>query len=319
MISVEPLPKVELHCHLDGLIDPPMLREVQQRGGAWSIDPERLAAAYPVRSYDDFLNWGRAVASLEGDLERFRPFFALHLERLKAQNVVYTEIMIGSSEVPRDRAELVGKFREFRNWVVQQEEGLIQVEFLVVFGRNKSPMVVEELADRILMLHEAGLVVGVALAGPERGHPVAPFRKTFARFREAGIGIEIHAGEWCGPESVWDALSNGFPDRIGHGVALFQDPELLRQIQEQGMHVEMCPTSNLNTGSVRCIEEHPVGRANELGLSFSVNTDDPGAFECSMDSEYRLLAERFGFREGDLQRIAENALNARFQPVLRYR
>jgi adenosine deaminase len=314
----ETVPKIELHCHLDGIVDPPMLRELEAQGALLPILPETLQAAYPVQSYDDFVKWGRAAQSLEGDLGRFKPLLAVHLGRLKSQNVVYTEIMIGSSEIPRDRQELVDRVRDFRDWVDQQEDGAIQVEFVVVFGRNRSPEAVEELADRILMLYEANLIAGVALAGPERGHPVRPFRRTFARFREAGLGIEIHAGEWCGPESVWDALEFGFPSRIGHGVAVFGDPELVARCRDQRIHLEMCPTSNVKTGSVGCIEEHPVRLARDLDLSFSVNTDDPGAFECSMASEYGLLARVFGFQERDFTKITENALNARFEPELRW-
>ncbi len=315
---LERIPKVELHCHLDGLVDPPMLRELQAQGVRLPILPETLQAAYPVQSFDDFIQWGRAADPLEGDLDRFKPLLALHLGRLKSQNVVYTEIMIASSEIPRDKQELVGRVRDFRNWVDQQEAGAIQVEFLAAFGRNRTPEAVEERADRILMLYEANLIVGVALAGPERGHPVKPFRRTFARFREAGMGIEIHAGEWCGPESVWDALEYGFPNRIGHGVAVFDDPKLVRYCQDRRMHIEMCPTSNVKTGSVRCIEEHPIRLARDLDLSFSINTDDPGAFECSMASECELLARTFGFQEADFRKIAVSSLNARFQKELRW-
>jgi adenosine deaminase len=139
-----------------------------------------------------------------------------------------------------------------------------------------------------------------------------------ARLREAGVGIEIHAGEWAGPESVWDALENGFPNRIGHGVALFQDPRLVERFQRDRIHVEMCLTSNVKTGSVERIENHPVRQARELSLSFSVSTDDPGPFACSMESEYELLAGQFGFQEHDFEVMTENALNARFQPQLRY-
>jgi adenosine deaminase len=157
----------------------------------------------------------------------------------------------------------------------------------------------------------------VALAGPEPGNPVRPLRRTFDRFAEAGLGIEIHAGEWCGPESVWDALENGHPQRIGHGVSLFRDPKLVEVFQERRIHVEMCPTSNLKTGSVSRIEEHPIGQARDLGLDFSVNTDDPGPFECSLESEYALLAEALGFNEGDWRAIYAQSLAARFQPDLR--
>jgi adenosine deaminase len=130
------------------------------------------------------------------------------------------------------------------------------------------------------------------------------------------VGIEIHAGEWCGPDSVWDALEHGYPDRIGHGIGIFQDPRLLDLVQERGVHIEMCPTSNLRTGSVACIEEHPIGRAREMKLDFSVNTDDPGPFGCSMESEYVLLTSAFGFTEEDFEAVYRNALGARFQPEL---
>src|SRR5574341_1349384 len=116
----------------------------------------------------------------------------------------------------------------------------------------------------------------------------------------------------AGPESVWDALENGFPNRIGHGVAIFRDPRLVERFQRDRLHIEMCPTSNVKTGSVARIEDHPVRRALELGLSFSVSTDDPGPFECSLESEYELLAARFGFQERDFEVMRENALNARF-------
>jgi adenosine deaminase len=209
------------------------------------------------------------------------------------------------------------KVRALREWVDQQEGGKIQVEFLVALSRRRSPEEHGGLTERILALYEAGLVVGVALAGPERGNPVKPFEKIFAQFREAGLGIEIHAGEWCGPESVWDALEHGYPNRIGHGVTLFQDDRLIDIFRERDLHIEMCPTSNLKTGSISRIEEHPVARARELGLNFSINTDDPGPFECNMLSEYELLSNVFGFTESDFQKIYDNSLGARFQSELR--
>jgi adenosine deaminase len=117
---------------------------------------------------------------------------------------------------------------------------------------------------------------------------------------------------------VWDALEHGFPDRIGHGTSLFRDPVLVRRFQEQGIHLEICPTSSLRTGSVERLEDHPVRLARELGLNFSISTDDPGLFECSMESEHQLLATTFRFQEADFRRLGENALGARFQPRLRH-
>ena len=315
------IPKVELHCHLCGIVDPAMLREMEKQEHQPPVSPKALEAALPVQSFDDFANWWAVADPPELNLEGFKPILALHIERLKSQNVIYSEVMISSGAISffrHNQRGVVRRVQDFRNFVDGLENRDIQVEFLVAFGRNKTPEQVEEIADRILMLHEADLIVGVAMAGLEPGHPVKPFQKTFARFREAGLGIEIHVGEWCGPESVWIALAHGFPNRIGHGVAIFDDPQLVKQFQEEGIHIEMCPTSNIKTGSVDHIEAHPVKQARELNLNFSINTDDPGPFECSMESEYQLLAEVFGFEETDFEQIRDNALKACFQPELRY-
>jgi len=250
-------------------------------------------------------------------LDYFYPILANHIDRLKAQRVRYVELMTAAGNVARDPIQAVEQFSALRAWVDQQERGEIQVEFLICIGRNKLPEDFEERAWRILPLYERGLIAGVSLAGPEIGYPVKPLHKTFAKFHEAGMKIEIHAGEWCGPESVWDALEYGFPDRIGHGVSLFCDPKLVEIFQERQIHIEMCPTSNLKTKSVDQIEDHPIGKAKALGLNFSINTDDPGPFECSLESEYKLLSRVFGFEESDFLKIYRNSLKARFQPHLR--
>jgi hypothetical protein len=156
--AVDPatIPKVELHCHLDGILDPAMLRALRRRGRPLPLRPEALDALYLVRDYDGFVRYFARTELLEGDIDRFRPVIALHLERLKAQRVVYTEIVVGSSAIPRDRSELVGKRRDFRAFVDRCEDGRVQVEFLVVFSRRAAPERVEDLVDRVLPVHEAG-------------------------------------------------------------------------------------------------------------------------------------------------------------------
>jgi len=311
------LPKAELHCHLDGVIDPPMLREMQRRGDPLPLTPEVLEAAYPVRTFDEFIHWFQVAEAIEGKLDNFKPVLALQIERLKAQNVVYAEFLIGTSELRYgDTGELLEKFGAFREYVTELEAGQIQVEFLVAFWRGRPAEVLEPVAERVIRLREAGLLFGVGLAGwPEVS--IKPLSKMLARLHVAGVGIEIHAGEWAGPESVWDALEFGFPNRIGHGVRLFQDPKLVEIFQERQIHIEFCPTSNLKTGSIARIEDHPAARAKALRLNFSINTDDPGPFENSLESEFALLAEKFGFDEADFRRVFENSLAARFAPELR--
>lgn len=312
------LPKVELHCHIDGIVDPLLLRELQRQGVDLPLTPETLEVAYPVRDFDSFLNWFRVGDALSGRLDVYKQILAIHVERLKAQGVFYAEMMIASGELPLDSAAALDALGAFRRWTDDLEAGDIQIEFLVAWGRNRPPERAEQIATRNIALHEAGLICGVALAGPEAGFPVQPLARTFARYHEAGVKIEIHAGEWCGPESVWDALEHGSPNRIGHSTHVFEDPRLVVVLAERDIPIEMCPTSNLLTGSIAHIEEHPIRRALDRGLNIGVNTDDPGAFGCSMTSEYALLADKFGFTVEELNRLSHNALRSRFQPMLRH-
>ncbi len=297
-----------------------MLRDLQAHGVTLAISTAALERAYPVKDTESFWHWSGVQESLVGTLDAYRPILAAHVERLRAQNVVYTEIMFGSSEIWRcERSEVLERFRGFRNYVDGLERRDVQVELVAGWNRRPRPDgEVDEIALRIIMLHEAGLVAGVFLAGPEEGNPVERYAGTFGRLRDAGLPVEIHAGEWCGPESVWDALEHGRPQRIGHGVAVFDDPRLLDRVRSERIHVEMCPTSNVRTGAVRRIEDHPIGRAHALGLTFSINTDDPGAFECTLTDELKVVARAFGFTAADLHRVAQDSLAARFQPKLRH-
>jgi adenosine deaminase len=315
-MNIAALPKVELHCHLDGIISPAMVRDIQRTDPAFPIQADEFERAYPITGLESFFNWWPYTRSMNR-LDDFRPVIQRYIEELKAQNVRYFEVMIASGELPADPAEAVVTMQGFREWVNQCEAGKIQVEFLLAFRRNRTLEQVEAIAVTILALFEAGLIAGVVLAGPEIGYPVAPFERVFARLHEAGLNIEIHAGEWVGSESVWDALRHGYPNRIGHGVSLFDDPRLVEIFQEQQIHIEICPSSNLQTGSVARIEDHPIRKAVEAGLNFGINTDDPGIFGCSMNSEYALITEVLGFSQDDWMTVYRNSLNARFQKGLR--
>ncbi len=315
--TVAAIPKVELHCHLDGIIDPVMTGNLLANGANLPFTEQDLASRYPVTDMASFLKWYEVGDRITRSLDAFHAVIAAHLERLKTQGVVYTEIMIAGSEIPTDPKERIEKLTAFRRHVDRLEDGKIQVEFIMAVGKRGTPEHVRSLRDRALSLREAGLICGVCLAGPEQGYPVLPYRDALAELREAGLGITIHAGEWAGPESAWEALENGNPHRLGHATHAFDDPRLVSHLVERGTHLEMCLTSNVCTGSIAKIADHPVRRAWEAGASFSVATDDPGIFLATLDGEYRLLAETFGFTNDELEAITRAGLAARFQPVLR--
>ena len=317
--NVSNLPKVELHCHIDGILDPEMLRDMERDNVPYPVTSKELQSIYPNYGIEGFIRWFDLVdSSFHKSFDSFKPILERHIERLKAQNVVYAEIFVGGSEIPKDDDDFLKNIEDITGILRTMEDRKIQIELVYQFGRNRAPEQIEALSDWIVKAYKEDFIVGVAMAGLEKGFPVRPFANVFRKFKDAGLGIEIHAGEWVGPESVWDALEHGFPDRIGHGVTAFQDETLLQKLREEDLHIEVCPTSNLKTGSVDSIDVHPVRIARDLGMNYSINTDDPGIFECSMNSEYQLLADVFGFSEDDFQRIYQNSLNARFQEKLRY-
>jgi adenosine deaminase len=308
-------PKVELHCHLVGVIDPGMLRALERKRAAVLADPNVLASAYPVVGMDSFVRWLEVLKPYQGmAAEHLRPILAAHVENLAAQGVAYSEIMISPTIFPGEFRAMLRAFHRWREWSGGLERGRVQVEYVMVVPRSLHTELLERDTETFLALRREGLIAGVALVGPEDGAGIARFARSFSRWRDAGLGIEIHAGEHSGPESVWDALRNGNPSRLGHAISAFEDPALVEEIRRRNIHIEFCLTSNLRTGAVARIEEHPVVRARELGLNFSLNTDDPGAFECSMESEFDLAKGALGFEPHDFRTMFRNALASRFEP-----
>ncbi len=313
--SLDIVKKAELHCHFDGIADPAMCRKIREGGHDVSIDIERLESVYPVETKDDWINkYIPAVDQLIAQNPGL-PLLILdeHIQRLKDQHVVYAELMLsglGLFATP-DVEEMLDIVRRVRERADKSSGDAVQVEFTCAICRGPREDIAYK-ADRIMSLYEAGLICGFAIACEEDACTIASVSDVFDKLRETGMGIEIHAGEWLGPETVRDALEHGHPNRIGHGVKAFSDPGLVDRLCEEDIHVEFCPTSNLKTGSISKIEDHPVDLARQLGMNFSINTDDPGAFSCSMTSEYDLLRENFRFTEEDFDRILANSLRSAF-------
>jgi adenosine deaminase len=315
----EAVPKVELHCHLIGTLNAGVLRELKRAGQRVLVDPD---AASPV-GFDEgpvgFANWLERVEPYKA--AGWRDYLAIldwHMQRLVAQGVVYAEMMISPLMFPGEMAALRDEFAEFQEWVRVREHGQLQMEFLFLVPRSLPEEFIENEICRCIALAEMDGICGISIAGLENEYPVSRFGKLFEVLKAQGLGIEIHAGELGGPEEVTEALDQGLADRIGHGIAAFQAQDLVQRLRDEDVHVEFCPTSNLKMGAVSEISMHPIGRARELGMNFSINTDDPGAFGCDMTSEFQLVESIFGFDKRDFEAVARNSLEARFQKRLRY-
>ena len=147
-------------------------------------------------------------------------------------------------------------------------------------------------------------VVAFGLGGDESRGPAEWFGEVFAFCRENGLKLVPHAGENTSAEAVWAALRIG-ADRIGHGIRAIEEPALVAHLAERKIPLEISITSNVITGSVDGFEAHPVRRLYDAGVPIILNTDDPAMFDTTLNDEYFLAAQRFGFTEAELRGLTE--------------
>src|SRR4051794_26226503 len=139
-------------------------------------------------------------------------------------------------------------------------------------------------------------------------------REVFSFARREGLHLVAHAGEGTSAQSIWDALELG-AERIGHGISAIDDEPLMRQLRERGTPLEICITSNLVTGVVKQVEDHPVRRLFDGGVPITLNTDDPAMFGCTLVGEYELAKTKFGFTREELRVIAANGFRYAFEDI----
>jgi adenosine deaminase/aminodeoxyfutalosine deaminase len=296
------LPKAELHLHLEGSVEPETLHELDP---ATPVDEFR--ALYRYADFDSFLRAFGAVGKRLRTPKDYGLITRRLLASLARQNVRYAEIMIAAGVVLWKEQDFAPIF----DAVCEAAAGSpVQVRWILdavrQFGVEQAMQVVELAAER---LHQG--VIAFGIGGSEERGPAKWFPDVFAFARRAGLRLTAHAGESMGPQSIWDALELG-AERIGHGIAAGQDPALMRHLRERDIPLEICISSNLVTGVVSRLEDHPVRRLYDAGVPIVLNSDDPAMFRCTLTGEYRLAAERFGFTESELAGLAQNGFRYAF-------
>jgi aminodeoxyfutalosine deaminase len=296
------IPKAELHLHLEGSVEPETLHELDP-----ATPVEEFRSLYSYTDFDAFLRAFGAIGKRLRTPADYALITRRLLERLAAQNVRYAEITIAAGVAiwkGQDFAPIFDAIRE------AAQGSAVEVRWILdavrQFGVDHTMRVAELAAERV----DQG-VVALGIGGSEERGPAVWFTDVFAFAKRSGLRLTAHAGESMGPESVWAALKLG-AERIGHGIASVHDADLMRHLRERDIPLEICISSNLVTGVVKRIEDHPVRRLYDAGVPIVLNTDDPAMFHCTLVGEYRLAANQFGFSEAELRGIAGNAFRYAF-------
>jgi adenosine deaminase/aminodeoxyfutalosine deaminase len=292
------MPKAELHLHLEGSVEVETLRE---------LDPATPSTLYSYADFDGFLKAFGVVSKLLRTPADYALITRRLLERLAAQNVKYAEIILAAGVVlwkGHDFAPIFDAVREASSGSPVEVRWILDA--VRQFGVEQAMQVAEWAAERV----DNG-VVAIGIGGSEERGPAEWFTEVYAFAKRSGLRLTAHAGEGTSPASVWAALELG-AERIGHGISSIDDPVLLGHLCDRDIPLEVCITSNLVTGVVKRLEDHPVRRLYDAGVPIVLNTDDPAMFGCTLLGEYRLAADHFGFSEAELRGIAANAFRYRF-------
>lgn len=307
------VPKIELHLHLEGAIPHATLWElVQKYGGDPDVPDVRvLRRKFRYRDFPHFLDTWIWKNQFLREYDDFA-FIAEAVARdLAGQSIRYVEAFYSPPDFARRGLEVQPLTAAIRSGLDRVPE--IRVSLVADLVRDFGPeRAADTLAD-VAEVRDLG-VIGVGIGGSEHEHPPEPFEAVFEAARDLGFHTSAHAGEVAGATSVWGAVRILRVERIGHGTRAQEDEALIRYLAEHQIPIEMCPISNVRTGVVASIDEHPIRRYYDRGLAVTVNTDDPKMFGNSLAEEYELLMERLGFSRADIRTLILNAADAAWLP-----
>lgn len=309
----------ELHLHLDGSLRPETVWELAKEQGIRLPAESAEEVKYKMEVPED-------CRTLEEYLERF-DLPLLVLQRADAIERVTYELVEDLAKEGVDYAEIRFAPQLSVNGGLTQDEVVeaairgaergmktypeIRVGLILCCMRGADNEALNMQTVETAKKYLGPVVCAVDIAGAEGLFPTENFAPVFAKVREYGIPMTIHAGEAAGPDSMKTALSFG-TKRIGHGVAAINDPELIRRLIDENVTLEVCVTSNYHTKVVPAIEMHPIHKLLDEGVHVTVNSDNRTCSRTTLQKEKEVLTEQLGFSDEEIEKMQEYAWEARF-------
>jgi aminodeoxyfutalosine deaminase len=281
-------PKIELHVHLEGTVRPDTLREIARRND-YAL-PDDLESLYRFRDFTHFIEvWVLTTNALQTE-EDWRQMIVEYAAEAASHGCVYLEGIFSPAERVRRGCAWDEIFEGVCNGAQDaRERHDVEVRLTPDIPRGFTQEEARATVEWAARFRDRG-VVGVGLGGLEAEFPPEPYEEVFARARSLGLGSVPHAGEAAGAASVKGALETLAADRIRHGVRAVEDMGLVSELADRGTILDVCPLSNLRTGVVRSLEEHPLPQLLTAGVRCSISTDDPAMFDTDLTRDYEAAA-----------------------------
>jgi adenosine deaminase/aminodeoxyfutalosine deaminase len=313
------LPKAELHLHLEGTVLPETLVELSARHDVRPLTPSEAEELYHFTDFTGFLDAFKGVTRLLIGPEDYELAAWRMIEHLAAQGIVHAEVFISVGVIYLWRNHDPAAFEPiFAGLERARERGQRELGLSLywIFDAVRHFTVAE--AERVF-LKAADLksahpsIIGIGLGGDERRVGSAQFATVYAQAAQAGLRLTNHAGETTGPEAIWEALAIG-SERIGHAASAILDAKLLQELKGRKTPLELNLSSNVRTGVCACLADHPLRRYFDLGLTVTLNSDDPAFFGSDLANEYLLAHTEQGFTRDELRELAANSIRSSFLP-----
>lgn len=316
---IKHLPKVELHRHLEGTFPVDKLYQLSIKNNLErprDFESFKKEVQFPKESSPDFLTF---LTKFRNDWYRSLDdvyFIAYHsVKALVEDGLFYCELRFSPEhfalENDFDRAQITKLIVQAGN-TAAEEVGL-KIRYLLTFNRSKQTSAeMIALYNRLKHL-DIPEIIGIDLAGDEMNYPPEQFRDFFALVESDGLyKSTIHAGEVTPSEQIWEAIRNLHAARIGHGTSTIDDPPLQEYLKQSGIALELCITSNYQTGSWEDERNHPIGALYRKGVPVTLNSDDPFIQNTDLSDDYIKAIQYFGFDLQDLIQLNLNAIAASF-------
>lgn len=319
------IPKAELHVHLDGSVRPATILDLAgEQNIQLGVDDEQALRSIlqppadqpSLPRYLEAFDTICAVLGTEDALERVAFEF---LEDHARAGVRYVEVRYSTRVLPNTIKPDDAIRAVWKGLQRGMEQHNIVARQIIALMKHEPPNVGEEVAELAVAMQEYG-VVGFDAAGPERQFPPELFCRAYRIATDGGLGLTMHAGEDGPADYVRQAIDELGATRIGHATHLVDDLDLLRRVAAANIHVEACPTSNVQTGAVGTYEAHPLPVFLDEGVNTTLCTDNTTVSSVSSDEEYARAAESFGLELAQLRRLSLDGFRASFaEPALRER
>ena len=305
------LPKIELHLHLDCSLSYQVVKKLNP-----AISPEvyrqNFVASPKCTNLADYITRATAAIELMQTEEALRLVTADLFEQLQADNVIYAEMRFAPMEHTQKGLSPEAVVQTVEEAVTQgsRQTGIPAGLILCTLRHYSEAQSMETI--RLVEQFRDAAVVGFDIAADEAGFPIDNHKAAFEYAYQKGIACTAHAGEARGADSVWETLRYFHPRRIGHGVRSAEDPTLIDFLKQNNIHLEVCPTSNIQTNVYARITDHTADKIYRAGVSMGINTDARTISDTTLTAEYKKLEEVFGWGKAELLRCNLNAVGAAF-------